>query len=76
MELVFALAKSGHPIPGCSPEQGIYSKRTGNARVWQTEHAQWSLCGSCDPVHSSFGAISSCGRVIWLDPIGEEIHRK
>ena len=40
MELVFALAKSGHPMEGCTPEQGIYSKGTGNARVWQTEHAQ------------------------------------
>ena len=20
-------------------------------------HVQWSLCGSCDPVHPSFGAI-------------------
>ena len=32
MELAFTLAKSG-----------IYSKRTGNARVWWTEHAQWLL---------------------------------
>ena len=39
-ELVFALAKSGHPTSRMHFERGIYSKRTGNAGVWQTEHAQ------------------------------------